>query len=108
MSDYKKLKTAYDDNTKQVKENYSSFVATGCPAGAYCPNSIEQQRFFNDDCPAGYYCPPVIDKAKVVLRPLPVGCPKDFYCPKNSTIPIVCPENMPRSGMYSQRVEQCF
>ena len=26
MSDYKKLKTAYDDNTKQVKENYSSFA----------------------------------------------------------------------------------
>jgi hypothetical protein len=109
MNDYKKLKTAYDDNTKQkVKEKYRYYNATGCPAGTYCPNSVEQKNFFSDNCPAGYYCPSVIDPLKVVLKPLPVGCPQNFYCPADSKKPILCPGNIPRSAMYSQSVENCF
>jgi hypothetical protein len=96
MNDYKNLKNAYSDNTRSIiKENFYPSSGSGCPAGKYCPISLEDKP-----CPEGYYCPSSIL--------LPQVCTSGFYCPRNSKAPIACPYNRPISARLSKSIDDCI
>ena len=94
MNEYKKLSIAYADNSR--KENY---VATGCRAGKYCPNSKEKRKAFDTSCEAGYYCPSTILKKSCVLG---------FYCPENVSRPFACPYDRPNSKPNETSIDGCY
>ena len=64
--------------------------ALACPTGSVCAISGLTQ-YQSVPCLAGRYCP--VDTICESIS-TSFGCPAGFFCPSNSSLPVICPNNM--------------
>lgn len=76
-----------------------------CPGGEFC----EQQGLVNPTgkCSAGYYCTVGANSSTPSQGTSANICPKGFYCPEGSVVPVSCPLGMYNPSVGRHSIDEC-